>query len=263
MAVTARMVRSSMLDVLGQDYIRTARAKGVRERAVVTPPRAAQRADPDRDDGRPADRPPDRRRGHHRDIFGLPGRRAAGRRRDLRARLPGRSRAVVLLTALRLPGRQPGGRRAVRLPRPAHPVRRDGERGALRARGPLGDEVDGARRSAGRGFLRRLLRRPPLGVGLAHRCWPLLLCAATADLIAPYDPLKQDLLDSLAAAVERATCSAPTTSGRDVLSRVIYGARDLAAGRRRLGRDRAAAAGSRSGCWPATPAGWSTRSSCA
>jgi peptide/nickel transport system permease protein len=35
MAVTARMVRSSMLEVLGQDYIRTARAKGVRERAVV------------------------------------------------------------------------------------------------------------------------------------------------------------------------------------------------------------------------------------
>jgi peptide/nickel transport system permease protein len=35
MAVTARMVRSSMLDVLQQDYVRTARAKGVREMAVV------------------------------------------------------------------------------------------------------------------------------------------------------------------------------------------------------------------------------------
>jgi ABC-type dipeptide/oligopeptide/nickel transport system permease component len=31
----ARMVRSSMLEVLGQDYVRTARAKGLRERAVV------------------------------------------------------------------------------------------------------------------------------------------------------------------------------------------------------------------------------------
>ena len=34
-AVTARMVRSSMLEVLGQDYVRTARAKGLGERLVV------------------------------------------------------------------------------------------------------------------------------------------------------------------------------------------------------------------------------------
>ncbi|MEV0134087.1 nickel ABC transporter permease [Dactylosporangium sp. NPDC050688] len=34
-AVTMRMTRSSMLEVLGQDYIRTARAKGLGERAVV------------------------------------------------------------------------------------------------------------------------------------------------------------------------------------------------------------------------------------
>lgn len=34
-AFLARMVRSSMLDVLNQDYVRTARAKGVRERAVI------------------------------------------------------------------------------------------------------------------------------------------------------------------------------------------------------------------------------------
>ncbi|MFC3041209.1 ABC transporter permease [Virgibacillus xinjiangensis] len=34
-AVIARMTRSSMLDVIGQDYIRTARAKGVKERVVT------------------------------------------------------------------------------------------------------------------------------------------------------------------------------------------------------------------------------------
>ncbi len=34
-AVIARMMRSSMLEVLNQDYMRTARAKGLRERAVV------------------------------------------------------------------------------------------------------------------------------------------------------------------------------------------------------------------------------------
>ncbi len=34
-AVIARMMRSSMLEVLGQDYLRTARAKGLREWAVI------------------------------------------------------------------------------------------------------------------------------------------------------------------------------------------------------------------------------------
>lgn len=34
-AVTMRMTRSAMLEVLGSDYVRTARAKGLRERAVV------------------------------------------------------------------------------------------------------------------------------------------------------------------------------------------------------------------------------------
>lgn len=34
-ALTIRLVRSSMLDVLNQDYIRTARAKGVKERVVI------------------------------------------------------------------------------------------------------------------------------------------------------------------------------------------------------------------------------------
>lgn len=35
MAIIARMTRSSLLDVLGQDYIRTARAKGLRDNRVV------------------------------------------------------------------------------------------------------------------------------------------------------------------------------------------------------------------------------------
>jgi peptide/nickel transport system permease protein len=34
-AILARMTRASMLDVLGEDYLRTARAKGVRECAVI------------------------------------------------------------------------------------------------------------------------------------------------------------------------------------------------------------------------------------
>lgn len=35
LAITARMTRSSMLEVLGQDYVRTAKAKGLRNRQVV------------------------------------------------------------------------------------------------------------------------------------------------------------------------------------------------------------------------------------
>lgn len=35
LAIIARMTRSAMLEVLGQDYIRTARAKGLTERAVI------------------------------------------------------------------------------------------------------------------------------------------------------------------------------------------------------------------------------------
>ncbi len=35
LAIIARMSRSSVLEVLGQDYVRTARAKGLRERSVV------------------------------------------------------------------------------------------------------------------------------------------------------------------------------------------------------------------------------------
>lgn len=36
LAVVARMTRSSLLEILGQDYIRTARAKGLVERVVIT-----------------------------------------------------------------------------------------------------------------------------------------------------------------------------------------------------------------------------------
>jgi peptide/nickel transport system permease protein len=35
MAILARMTRSSMLEVLGQDYVRTAKAKGLKQNIVV------------------------------------------------------------------------------------------------------------------------------------------------------------------------------------------------------------------------------------
>ena len=73
MATWSRFVRSSMLEVLRQDYVRTARAKGLYERVVIIEARAAQRADPLRhrcgaDDPRPLCR-----RHHHRDGVRLAG----------------------------------------------------------------------------------------------------------------------------------------------------------------------------------------------
>ena len=45
-AMVARMTRSSVLDVLSEDYVRTARAKGVAERLVVASTRSATRPSP-------------------------------------------------------------------------------------------------------------------------------------------------------------------------------------------------------------------------
>ena len=61
-ALYTRLTRGSLLDVLGEDYIRTARAKGLMERRVVVPARPAQRADPDRHPVRHRPRCPRRRR---------------------------------------------------------------------------------------------------------------------------------------------------------------------------------------------------------
>jgi dipeptide transport system permease protein len=55
LAVIARQTRSAMLEVLGEDYVRTARAKG------LEPPRRRRACLPQRaDSGRHHDRPPGR-----------------------------------------------------------------------------------------------------------------------------------------------------------------------------------------------------------
>ena len=64
LAVIARQTRSAMLEVLGEDYVRTARSKGLPPWRVIGVHALAQRADPGRHHDRPADR------------------RAAGRRRS-------------------------------------------------------------------------------------------------------------------------------------------------------------------------------------
>ena len=52
-AYITRVTRSAMLEVLAEDYVRTARAKGVPWRVGGLAPCAAQRADPDHHGGRP------------------------------------------------------------------------------------------------------------------------------------------------------------------------------------------------------------------
>ena len=122
MAIVSRMARSSMLEVLSSDYLTTARAKGLREQAVVVlghalknalipvvtvhrPPawRAAQRRGPDRDGVRPS------------------WRRALRRDGDYRPRLSGGAGDGLIVVALRR-GDQPGGRHDLRCARSAHPV---------------------------------------------------------------------------------------------------------------------------------------------
>ena len=67
----SRYMRSSMMETLTEDYIRTARAKGASPRRVIYQPRAAERPDPDHHAARP-DAAGDRRRcDHHRDRLQL------------------------------------------------------------------------------------------------------------------------------------------------------------------------------------------------
>ena len=71
-------MRSSLIETLGEDYIRTARAKGLTPAAGAVAACAAQRADPGADDHRAAVLVPARGRDHHRERVLPAGPRAAG-----------------------------------------------------------------------------------------------------------------------------------------------------------------------------------------
>ena len=55
MAFLTRITRASMLEAIRQDYVRTARSKGLREQVVIVAPRDEERDDPGRDDHRSGD----------------------------------------------------------------------------------------------------------------------------------------------------------------------------------------------------------------
>ena len=90
-ALIMRLTRSSMLEVLRQDYIRTARAKGASDANGQLRPRAAQRAAAGRHHHRHRGRVPDRRADRHRDGVQHPRRRALPGRGDPLARLSDRA----------------------------------------------------------------------------------------------------------------------------------------------------------------------------
>ena len=71
----ARIMRASMIEVLESDYVEMARLKGLPERTVILPPRAAERARADVPGDRPQPRLPGRRRDRRRVRVQLPGHR--------------------------------------------------------------------------------------------------------------------------------------------------------------------------------------------
>ena len=77
-ALYARLSRAQMLETLSEDFVRTARAKGLPKRTRLHPARAARRDHPDRHHRRPGHRRQPRRCGHHRDDLRPAGHRPAG-----------------------------------------------------------------------------------------------------------------------------------------------------------------------------------------
>ena len=111
-ALLARITRATMLDVLSQDYVRTAKAKGVGQRAILFVHALKNAAVPIVTIDRHRLRAADRRRGGDRERVRHSRPRPADGRCDPAARLsghPGRRAAVQL----RLRAGEPGGRPAL------------------------------------------------------------------------------------------------------------------------------------------------------
>ncbi len=120
LAVVARMTRSAMLEVLGEDYIRTARAKGLPQLRIVSIHALRNALDPGDHGDRPAGGCAVHRRHPDRNHLLLARCRQVADRGDRPARLSGAARRHV---AARRDGddRQPAGRHHLRHHQPAYP----------------------------------------------------------------------------------------------------------------------------------------------
>ncbi len=213
MAYIARLTRTYMLEVLQQDYIRTARAKGMRERIVIWRHALRNTLVPLLD-----------HRGHHlrrpavrhlrgRDDLQHPRAGPARDRFDLCPRLPGHhgDRAAVHPVLCQ---HQPSDRPALWPDRPAHPPRR---------REPLmAVALEGSAARARADFLLRFGRTRNAVLG-ALIVTAVILVALLAPWISPHD---FELVDMLAVwGVPSATHPLGADGlGRDILSRIIVGA---------------------------------------
>ena len=239
-AVTMRLTRSAMLEVLREDYIRTARAKGLLEQIIVN-----------RHALKNALLPVVTLIGIEfafligglvvtEQVFNLNG---IGRLlvQAVQNQDNVLAQALVMLVVAVFVRRQPRGRRALRLARSADPL-------LVRASTmtvidpappspPPADELPDATRSPLGARPRSSCRRQPLGtVGLVI---VLVMFAAGvfADWIAPYDPEENDFA-AMMEAPSWAHLLGTDQLGRDIFSRLVFGARTalivgFSAGRRR------------------------------
>ena len=91
-AIYARLIRGSLIETMGEDYIRTARAKGLSRAPRGAAPRAAFGDQPDRDDPRARHRRADRQLRARRNGLQHPRHRAPELHRDHPCGLPDRAR---------------------------------------------------------------------------------------------------------------------------------------------------------------------------
>ena len=220
-AVLMRHTRSAMLQAMGADYVRTARAKGLYERPRGAEARAAQRHDAGDHPARARLRHPAVGRGADRADLHHPGLRQADRRCRLQPRL------------CRGPGRRAGDGHDLHLAQPAGRRRlRAGQSEAARmtaATLPTVVVADATEENPWARAWRRLKRRKGAMVGLVVVVLFVLL-AVFAPLIAPYDPIATSC-SQVRKPPSWAHWLGTDEVGRDVLSRVIWGARaSLSAG---------------------------------
>ena len=206
-----RLTRSSMLEVLGQDYIRTAWAKGLSGRRVVTRHALKNAHHSDRDARGPPDRHIARRRRGYRD--------------GLRVARYGLARGAGCLPA-GLPCR-PNDRA---LPRRSIRIYQLGRRRHLQPLGPAHPLPVTERRHSRHLVTWHRARRHRTAVAGAAVFTLILILAIGASGVAPANPLRQNI----EARLQRPGWVDPTghrawlgtdALGRDVLSRLIYGSR--------------------------------------
>jgi peptide/nickel transport system permease protein len=189
-SILARVMRSALIETLGEDFIRTARAKGLTRGQACAPACAPERADPGADDHRAAVLVPARGRDHHRERV-LPARaRAAGVPGDHGAR-PDR-------------GRERGDAARLR-----------GDRRDLRGRSRLCGGRPAAQAA-------RLMRNLAIGGALAALF--LIAAAAVSFLWTPFDVAALDIARRLQPP-SGAHWFGTDHFGRDVFSMIMVGAR--------------------------------------